>query len=60
MGKKGTEQSEPPTHMKHYQSEREAIVRQSCLKAAAQVSAPGSTPEHVIKMAEEFEAWVNR
>jgi hypothetical protein len=50
-------------HMEHAYSKDTQIIRQSCLKAAAQCVANAertSTASDVIKIAEEFEKWVLR
>lgn len=50
-------------HMEHAYSKDTQIIRQSCLKAAAQcvANAEGtSTASDVIKIAEQFEQWVLR
>lgn len=46
-------------HMEHAYSKDTQIIRQSCLKAAAQCSGTASASD-VIKIAEEFEKWVLR
>ena len=50
-------------HMEHAYSKDTQIIRQSCLKAAAQcvANAEGTTTaSDVIKIAEQFEQWVLR
>lgn len=50
-------------HMEHAYSKDTQIIRQSCLKAAAQcvANAEGTaSASDVIKIAEEFEKWVLR
>ncbi len=46
-------------HMEHAYSKDTQIIRQSCLKAAAQCAGTASASD-VIKIAEEFEKWVLR
>ena len=46
-------------HMEHSYSKDTQIIRQSCLKAAAQCAGT-STASDVIKIAEQFEQWVLR
>ena len=46
-------------HMEHAYSKDTQIIRQSCLKAAAQCSGTASATD-VIKIAEQFEQWVLR
>lgn len=69
---KGDNKKETPAkaeHMKHYTNERESIIRQTCIKAAAQVmsgceiaegATVGQIAERVVTLAEIFETWVNR
>jgi hypothetical protein len=50
-------------HMEHAYSKDTQIIRQSCLKAAAQCVANAestATASDVIKIAEQFEQWVLR
>ncbi len=50
-------------HMEHAYSKDTQIIRQSCLKAAAQCVATAegtASASDVIKIAEEFEKWVLR
>ena len=46
-------------HMEHAYGKDTQIIRQSCLKAAAQCAGTASASD-VIKIAEEFEKWVLR
>jgi len=46
-------------HMEHAYSKDTQIIRQSCLKAAAQCAGTASAGD-VIKIAEQFEKWVLR
>lgn len=46
-------------HMEHAYSKDTQIIRQSCLKAAAQCAGT-ATASDVIKIAEQFEQWVLR
>ena len=62
-----SQQSEP-VHIKHYRSEQEAIIRQSCLKAAVHLmegKVNGKTNVNnaattTLEIAELFENWVKR
>lgn len=46
-------------HMEHSYSKDTQIIRQSCLKAAAQCAGTANASD-VIKIAEQFEQWVLR
>jgi hypothetical protein len=46
-------------HMEHTYSKDTQIIRQSCLKAAAQCAGTANASD-VIKIAEQFEKWVLR
>jgi hypothetical protein len=58
----------PPNHIKHYRNEQEAIIRQSCLKAAVHLlegKVNGKTNMQnatttALEIAEAFENWVKR
>jgi hypothetical protein len=60
--------SDPPTHIKHYRNEQQAIIRQSCLKSAVQLlegkvngkTNIENTAKTALEIAELFESWVNR
>lgn len=43
-----------------YEKRQKQIIRQSSLSTAAEVAAKGSDAQTIIKLAEAFEAWVNR
>lgn len=64
----GDGQKVEPVHIKHYRNEQEAIIRQSCLKAAVHLlegkingkSNMQNTTTLALEIAEAFESWVKR
>lgn len=49
------EKPKKPVHMKHWQSEQDAIIRMSAVKSAAQI---GKTADEVIEIATRFTEWI--